>query len=175
MGIAFAVAPAEAEHQLIYWQELGMLKFILVNDSDYIALGGSNLILDTKRSCFAFGFSVWSDRAILADTTILKRMMEGTIMCNFDDENGLPHDPVVSVEKQPSDTAAAPLTSALVPSTSAQTLLKRVRKPENPASNPLTPSTSVATSNKGSSKKNKNQIMYGDLRPEHPKAKELFN
>ena len=108
MGIAFAVAPAEAEHQLIYWQQLGMLKFILVNDSDYIALGGSNIILDTKRSCFAFGFSVWSDRTILADTTILKRMMEDKIMCNFDDENFLPHDRVVSVEKQPSDTAAAP-------------------------------------------------------------------
>lgn len=162
-----------------------MLKFILVNDSDYIALGGSNIILDTKRSCFAFGFSVWSDRTILADTTILKRMMEGTIMCNFDDENGLPHDRVVSVEKQPSDTAAAPSTSALVPSTSAQTVLKRVRKPERksetPASNlllNLTPSTSVTKSNEGSSKKKKhqiNKIMYGDLRPEHPKAKELFN
>ena len=160
MGIAFAVAPAEAEHQLIYLQELGMLKFILVNDSDYIALGGSNIILDTKRSCFAFGFSVWSDRTILADTTILKRMMEGTIMCNFsDDENGLPHDRVVSVEKQASDTAAAPSTSALVPSTSAQTLLKRVRKPERkpdtPATNllDLTPSTSVAKSTTASSKK----------------------
>ena len=40
MGIAFAVAPAEAEHQLIYLQQLGYIKNILVNDSDYIALGG---------------------------------------------------------------------------------------------------------------------------------------
>ena len=80
MGIAFAVAPAEAEHQLIYLQQLGYIKNILVNDSDYIALGGRNLIFDCKRSLFIFGCTIWNDGTILANAEILKKMMEGTMI-----------------------------------------------------------------------------------------------
>ena len=101
MGIAFAVAPCETEHQLSHWQQLGMIQFILANDSDYIALGGRFIVFDTKRSCFAFGCTVWNDWTILSDAAILKQIMEGNMMIDMDDDDDM-HD-VVSVEKQPSE------------------------------------------------------------------------
>ena len=44
LGITVRVAPGEAEHQLVSLQLCGLVTHILCNDSDYMLLGGTNLI-----------------------------------------------------------------------------------------------------------------------------------
>jgi hypothetical protein len=52
----------KAEHQLIHWQKLGLLKGIFANDSDYIFLGGKNIILDSKNNTFSHAVAAVSGR-----------------------------------------------------------------------------------------------------------------
>ena len=70
LGINFAVAPAESEHQLIYWQQQGWLKAIFANDSDCIVLGGTNVVLDSKRSCFGQEMQIWPGPSALSDVRL---------------------------------------------------------------------------------------------------------
>lgn len=49
MGIAFTVAPAEAEQQLVHLQRRGVVTHIFANDSDYLTLGADNV-------CFGLTF-----------------------------------------------------------------------------------------------------------------------
>jgi XPG I-region len=79
LNINFSVAPAEAEHQLIYWQQQGWLKAIFSNDSDYIVLGGTNIVLDSKRSCFGHGCKIWPGPSALEDARLLKKAIDGSI------------------------------------------------------------------------------------------------
>ena len=47
-GFRVDVAPVEAEHELVARQRRGEIQYIAVNDSDYIALGGTNLLICNK-------------------------------------------------------------------------------------------------------------------------------
>jgi len=48
MDIDVYVAPFEAEHQLVFLQRTGRIDVIACNDSDYIPLGGDNLLICSK-------------------------------------------------------------------------------------------------------------------------------
>ena len=52
LGVEVKVAPGEAEHQLVWLRQTGRVTHVMCNDSDYIVLGGDNLILvhQTLRS-----------------------------------------------------------------------------------------------------------------------------
>ena len=47
LGIETSVAPVEADHQLVKNMANGLIQFILVNDGDYLVIGGDNLLFDS--------------------------------------------------------------------------------------------------------------------------------
>ena len=75
MGIPWAVAPVESEHQLIHWQKNGFLRAIFANDSDYILLGGKNVILDSKNNIFSYGCNIWLGPHVLSDPNMLTNLL----------------------------------------------------------------------------------------------------
>ena len=62
-GFLVECAPVEAEQQLVRWQREGRTEYIAVNDSDYIAIGGTNLL---------FSQTLWADEVRLCRTENLR-------------------------------------------------------------------------------------------------------
>jgi hypothetical protein len=67
IGMDMFVAPFEAEHQLVHLQRTGRIDVIACNDSDYIALGGTNLLICSKLwtgSCRFFSRQYLTERPV---------------------------------------------------------------------------------------------------------------
>jgi hypothetical protein len=86
LGIEVVYAPIESEHQLVHLQKTGRIDVIACNDSDFIVLGGDNLIIDSCLWSGACRF--WSRCNIGSPVSVGKKehgddIAEKKALCDF--------------------------------------------------------------------------------------------
>lgn len=80
LGIAFIVAPFEAEAQLVRMQRDRVIDAILCNDSDYAVLGGKHILFDKKGSLWSGEILYWRGREVLdfpTDSQLISMAIDG--------------------------------------------------------------------------------------------------